>query len=273
MSNRVKIVTIIFLAILINTAGLLLKYYGLDTYIILAGFRFYLSLILPFLIIFRVSQLGSIKEKLIHPEYNKTFQPLGWILLPLMILLASLYFSKQIDIGDPDYFYEFGLSSIIDYPIYIIWNLPQLLMFALFIILIQPTIKSNCFISFFIAASCFIFVFMFFNKTKPDYFDIVSVVFILASAVLLLKYFQNVYWFSIIVFTVLWTNILTFGSSSQTMLHLLLASQYDTWEGFFDVGNSIRQYLLPTQLGITFVLIAVSALLKKPKPDIIEKKP
>jgi hypothetical protein len=273
VSNRVKIVTIIFIVILINAAGLLLKYFGLDSYIIFAGFRFYLSLILPFLIVFRHSQLGSIKEKLIHPEYNRTFQPLGWILLPLLILLASLYFSKQIDIGDPDYFYEFGLSSVIDYPIYIIWNLPQLLMFALFLILIQPTVKSNCVISFFIAAACFIFAFVTFNKTKPNYFDIVSVMFILASAVLILKYFQNVYWFSIIVFTVVWTNILAFGSSSQTMIHLMFASQYNTWEGFFDVGNSVRQYLLPAQLGIAFILIAVSALLKKTNPDIIEKKP
>lgn len=269
MDSRVKIITIVLLIIFVNAAGLLLKYYGVDAYIILAGFRLHLSLVLPFLIIFRSSQLNHVKKIFIHPLYNKTFQPLGWILLPLIILIASLYFYKQINIGDPDYFYEFGLSSIIDYPIYIIWNLPHLLMFALFLILIQPSVKFNILISFLIASSCFIFIFVSFSKIKPDYFDIISLVFILASAILIIKFFQNVYWFSIILFTILWSNILVFGSSSPSLIHILFASRYDSWEGFFEVSKNIRQYLLPVQLGTTFVFIACSALFRKPEPDIV----
>ena len=126
MNNRVKIVTIILLVIIVNALGLSLKYYKLDAYIIFIGFRFYLSLALPFILIYRNSYLGKIKQIVLHPEYNKTFQPLLWILLPLVLILASLFFTKQVAVGDPDYFYEFGLSSIFDYPIYIIWNMPQL---------------------------------------------------------------------------------------------------------------------------------------------------
>jgi hypothetical protein len=269
MDNRVKIVSIFFLIIIINVAGVLLKYYGFDTYIILAGFRFYISLVLPFFIIYRNSQLDDIKEILIHPPYNKTFQPLGWIFLPLIILFASLYLFKQIEVGDPDYFYEFGLSSIIDYPLSIIWNLPHLLLFAAFLILIQPLVKFNFFSSFLIALSCFMFIFMSFNKTKINYFDIFSLVFILTSAVLIIRYFQNVYWFSIILFTILWSNILAFGSSSQTLIHMLFASKYEIWGGFFDVSKNIQRYLLPAQLGITLVLIACSVILRKTKPDIV----
>ena len=269
MENRVRITTIFLIILITNAAGLLLKYYELDSYLIFAGFRFYLSLILPFLILYRNSRLSNIKEVLRHPAYNKTFQPLGWIFLPLIILLISLYLFKQIEIGDPDYFYEFGLSSIFDFPLYIIWNLPHLLMFALFLILIQPSIKSNYFFAFLIAISCFIFVFVPFGKIKPDYFDIFSLVSILASAVLVIKYFQNVYWFSIIFFTILWSNILAFGSNSQTLIHLFFASRYNSWDGFFEVSNNIRQYLLPVQSGITFVLIMCSVLLRKTKPDIV----
>jgi hypothetical protein len=269
MNNSVKIASIFFLILIINIAGVLLKYYGLDAYFILAGFRFYISLVVPFFMIYRFSMCNDIKKILVQPSYNKTFQPLGWIFLPLIILFASLYFFKQIEVGDPDYFYEFGLSSIFDYPLYIIWNLPQLLLFAVFLILVQPLIKFNLFFSFLIALSCFMFIFISFNKIKTDYFEIISLVLILALAVLIVKYFQNVYWFSIILFTILWSNILAFGSSSQTMIHLLFASKYDIWGGFFDVSKNIQRYLLPAQLGITLVLIACSVLLRKTKPDIV----
>jgi hypothetical protein len=110
---------------------------------------------------------------------------------------------------------------------------------------------------------------MSFNKTKINYFDIFSLVFILTSAVLIIRYFQNVYWFSIILFTILWSNILAFGSSSQTLIHMLFASKYEIWEGFFDVSKNIQRYLLPAQLGITLVLIACSVILRKTKPDIV----
>jgi hypothetical protein len=268
LDNRVKITSIILSILIVNAAGLILKYYGFDAYIIFAGFRFYISLVLPFVIIYSNSRLGILKNSLLHPAYNKTFQPLGWMLLPLIILIASLFIFKQMDVGDPDYFYEFGLSSIIDYPIYVIWNLPQLLLFGLFLVLIQPALKFNFFYLFLTALSCFIFAFIPLDKSKPDYLDILSFLFIIASAVLILKYFQNVYWCSIIIFTVIWGNILVFGSSSQTLIHLLCAAKYNSWDGFFEVSKNIQQYLLPIQLAITFIFIVLSVLNRKTKPDI-----
>jgi hypothetical protein len=272
LDKKVKFVPILFLIIIINAAALLLKYNGLDTYIILGGFRFYLSLTLPFIIICRNSQLGDLKKIFICPAYNKSSQPLGWIFLPLIVLFAYLYLSKQIAIGDPDYFYEFGLSSIFDYPIYIIWNLPQLLMFALFLILIQPLVKGHLLFSFFIALSCFAFIFVSFNSVKIDYLDISSLLFLLASAVLIVRYYQNVYWFSIVLFTIPWSNILVFGSGSQTLIHILFASKYKSWDGFFEVSKNIHQYLLTAQSCLTMVLIACSVFFRKTKPDIVYKK-
>jgi hypothetical protein len=210
-----------------------------------------------------------VKKIFVNPDYNKTFQPLGWIFLPLILLLGSLFLFKQIEIGDPDYFYEFGLSSIIDYPIYFIWNLPHLLMFVLFLIFLQPAVKYNFLYSFLITFACFIFAFVSFDKIKPDYLDISALVLILASALLIVKYFQNIYWLSIILFTIIWCNILAFGSTSQMLIHMLFASKYQSWDGFFEVSKNIRQYLLPLQSGITLVLIACSVLIRKTKPDIV----
>jgi hypothetical protein len=269
VDNRIKIISVFLIIIVVNAAGFLLKYYGLDAYIIFAGFRFHLCLVLPFIIVYRNSLVGDIKKILVQPAYNKTFQPLGWIFLPLILMLGSLFLFKQIEIGDPDYFYEFGLSSLIDYPIYILWNLPHLLMFALFLILLQPAVKYNFLYSFLITFACFIFAFVSFDKIKPDYLNISSLVFMLASAALIVKYFQNIYWLSIILFTIIWCNILAFGSTSQLMIHLLFASKYESWDGFFEVSKNIRQYLLPLQSGITLVFIACSVLIKKTKPDIV----
>ncbi|MGA7721572.1 MAG: hypothetical protein WCA84_10385 [Ignavibacteriaceae bacterium] len=270
--DKIKIGSILLLIIFINAAGFLLKYYELDSYIIFVGFRFYISLILPFFIICRFSLFDNIKELFIHPLYNKTFQPLVWIFLPLLISLSFLYFTKQIGIGDPDYFYEFGLSSIFDYPLYVIWNLPHLLVFALFVILIQPAVKNKLSLLFIITLSCFVFVFFPIGSGKIDYLDIISLILIVASAVLILRYYQNIYWFSIIIFTILWTNILAFGSGSQLLIHILFASKYESWDGFFDVSKNLHSYLLPVQSGITFIIIVCSVLLRKIKTDIVEKK-
>jgi hypothetical protein len=270
--KKIKIGSILLLILFINAAGFLLNYYGFDSYIIFVGFRFYISLILPFFIICRFSQFGSIKELFIHPLYNKTLKPLVWIFLPLFILLSFLYLTKQFGIGDPGYFYEFGLSSIFDYPLYVIWNLPHLLVFAVFAILIQPAVKYNLSLLFIITLFCFVFKFVPVGSDKIEYLDIISLILLLATAILILRYYQNIYWFSIIIFTIVWTNILVFGSSSQTLIHILFASKYESWDGFIDVNKNIKPFLLPAQSGITFIIIACSVLFRKIKTDIVEEK-
>ncbi|MCL5027646.1 MAG: hypothetical protein M1480_01365 [Bacteroidetes bacterium] len=263
--KKINFSFIAFTIIVVNATGLLLKYFDLDRYLIFVGFRFYLSFTLPLIIVVRYYLFPKLKEILIHPKYNKTFQPLGWIFLPLIIILIVLYFTKKIDIGDPDYFYEFGLSSIFDYPIYVIWNLPQLLFFVGFLILIQPALKFPFSQTLLIILLLFAYEFIPLNKIKVDYFDLISFVFISTSVSLLIKYFQNIYWISLFIFTVLWSALLSFGSNSQTMIHILFAAQYQTWDGFFDVVKGWGTYLLSAQLGITLFVVSLSALLKKSK--------
>jgi hypothetical protein len=265
LSDKGIFLSALLAIVIVNAAGFLLNYYGLNAYIILVGFRFYVSTALPIFFVFRYSQVREIKESLLHPVYNKTFQPLNWILLPSVLLIAALFLLKKIAPGDPDYFYELGLSSVIDYPIYFIWNLPQLLMFALFLIFIQTSLKQSAGLSFIIAVSLFWFEFVQSGEIKVNYFDLASLIFIVGSAVLLVKYFQNVYWFSIIMFTALWSSFLAFGTNSSIITHMLFAARYDSWDGFFEVDNNIRPYLITIQLGLTLLLISISALYSKRK--------
>ncbi len=265
MDGKNNLPQIIFAIILVNAAGIVLRYFALDSYIILIGFRFHLSLVLPFLLILMNINTAKLKQELLHPLYNKTIQPLSWIFLPLIILLAVLFILKKIEIGDPDYFYEFGLSSVVDFPIYLIWNLPQLLMFASFLLLIQPSLKFKSASTALIIFLLFIFEFIPLGNTKFDLIDFVSLLLASISMGMLVKYFQNIYWLAISIFTIFWLNLLAFGTDSAAMIHILFASQYESWDGFFDVAKNLHSYLLPFQLFVTMVIIYFSSLKKNSK--------
>ena len=262
MSEKNILPKIIIAIILVNAAGILLRYFALDSYIIFVGFRFHLSFILPFFLILWNLNSEKLKQAFLHPDYNKAFQPLGWIFLPLIILLAALFLLKKAEIGDPDYFYEFGMSSIVDYPIYLIWNFPQLLMFAAFLILVQPSIKFRIIYTSLITFLLFAFEFIPLGKAKFDLLDLTSLLLTSIFVALLIKYFQNIYWLAITIFTIFWVNLLAFGSNSPALIHILFASQYETWDGFFDVAKNLHSYLLPFQLIVTVIIIYFSSLRK-----------
>ena len=259
-------IKIIFISILIvNALGYILRVNNLDTYLILAGFRFHLSFVIPFLFVFRLSNLPKLKQILMSPSYNKTFPPLIWIFLPVIIILGGLFLLKKIDVGDPEYFYEFGLSSIFDLPLYLMWNLPQLLMLTSFLILTNFE-RNKIFSVFLCVFFLFAFEFIPLGKEKFNYMAIAILFFSALSAGLIIANSQNVYWFSIFFFMMFWLNILSFGTDSQTMIHILFASQYKNWEGFFNVAKGFRNYLLAVQ---SFIAVLILLLSNKKVKEII----
>ncbi len=251
--NRTLLLIISIAAV--NLLGIILRIYKLDTYFILFGFRFQLSLTLPFFIIIGEAALSKAKEFLISPIYINALKTLLWIFLPFVILSAVLYFSKIITPGDPDYFYEFGLSSIFDLPLYLIWNLPQLLLFALYLFLIQEGIKRSITITAIIIVLLFAYEFVPLANGNIDYFSIITLFAAALSSGIVIKYLPNIYWFCVIIFMVFWLNLLAFGSDSGIMLHIIFAAEYDRWEGFFDIANGFSQYILPAQWVITLFFI------------------
>jgi hypothetical protein len=263
VESLVKPSRMVISLIILNAAGILLRVFNLDTYFILVGFRFHISFILPFLVIFQKDQLHFIKKLFVDPQHKRTVLPLLWILLPLIIVAGVLFFLKKIEIGDPDYFYEFGLSSIVDYPIYLIWNFPQ--VFCLFIFLaLSATISRKNFLLI-PAISFFLFAFEFIplNIKSIDYYGITSLLLISLTIGLLIKYFQNIYWFTIVVFSIFWLHFLAFGSSSEEIIHLLFASQYSNWDGFLEVKKTFAVFILPAQLGIMFLIVLISSSFRK----------
>jgi len=256
----IKIWKLILAIIIVNALGLYLSWSHLNTYIIILGFRFHLSFVLPFIMVYNSNFLSYIKRSFLKPEWRKISFYLFLILLPLLIEAGSLYILQKLDLGDPEYFYEFGISSIADYPIYLIWNFPQ--MIFLFFFLVSVSFKSRF---RFITVAGVIFLLFAFELAFTDNIILLfwrigvltscSIIFSI-----LINYYRNIYWFGISLFTLFWLVIMAFGSSSKTMINLIFASQYNNWDGFFEIGKNYIPIALPVYFGIALLITCVAYL-------------
>ncbi len=263
MQYKLKLFPLLLAVIAVNAVGILLRYFKLDTYVVLIGFRFHISFILPLLIVFREDQLAFIKQIFVDPYHKRTVLPIMWILFPLIIVAGILYYLHKVEVGDPEYFYEFGLSSVVDYPVYLLWNFPQLFCFFIFLALAATVSEKKFLLISFISFLTFCFELVPFSTRNINYFNIISLLFFSLSLGLLIKYFQNIYWFAIVVFSILWLHFLVFGSGSEEIIHLLFASQYSSWGGFLETQKFFVPYLLPAQSALTFILILISSFFRR----------
>lgn len=261
MEYKVSAARIILAVIVVSLIGFILKYFELDANIILLGFRFHISAVLPFFLIFKKQHLSLIKESLLNPGNKNFFRPILIFFLLTLFLNTTLYFTELIEIGDPEYFYELGLSSIVDYPIYLVWNTPQLVLLFLFLLIIKRSIKYN------FAAIFFALVFLFAHELIPikkftvDYVSIASFVLMCLIATFLIKYFENVYLFVVLCFSLLWFAVLAYGSGSETLINLLLAARFTEWEGFFSVKKIISDFYLAEYFFQTLLGLSILSLL------------
>ena len=247
---------IVLAVVLVNAAGISLRYFGLDTYFILLGFRFHLSCLIPFILLITEENLLMLWEALKKPSFRKKLIPLFLLLFSLAIVSASLYLIKQIKPADPDYFYEFGLSSIFDYPIYLAWNFPQLCM--LFMVLSVISGSGNLSFLKVFAGLVLLFGFEFVPiNNEFSVYSAVSFILLALTVSFFVTRLQNIYWFSFIVFSSVWSAVLLFGSSSETIINIFFAREYDKWEGFFNAGRQFSPFIFPA---FSFILLIITSL-------------
>ncbi len=250
--------------LIINAIGILLRYLELDTYFILIGFRFQLSLFLPALFIPGICSKDFIADVFKNPSYKKNLFFINLLIIPLLVLFAVLFISSKIELGDPEYFYEFGISSIIDFPVYLLWNSIQLIIFFLFLIYLASKIKLSFLIILFIFILLFAYELIPLKKMESfNYIDLVSVIFLAMIAGLMVKYYQNIYWLVIFSFSILWLDFLLFGINSGMVVNLLFASQYNSWEGFFSVEKDLIVFILPAHLLLVNIFILINLFINK----------
>jgi hypothetical protein len=265
---NIKAWKLILAVLLVNVTGLILRYFNLSTYIIVIGFRFHLSFVLPFMVVFHSYYLPDIKRYFLKPEWKKVSFYLLLILLPLIIETAVLYIFQKIDLGDPEYFYEFGISSIADYPLYLIWNFPQMILLFFFLV----TVSSNSRYQFITVALVIILLFAFelvpITKSIILYKELGILISCSIIFSIVINYYRNIYLFGISLFTLFWMAILLFGSNSKTMINLLFASQYDYWEGFGEVVKDYMPYTVPIYFGIALIFSCIYCLIFRNRKPI-----
>ncbi|NWF89406.1 MAG: hypothetical protein HXY50_08070 [Ignavibacteriaceae bacterium] len=267
MEHKVKSTLLIISIVLVNVIGFALKYFNLDTFVVLLGFRFHLSAVLPLIIVFKWRNLTSLKEIFGHPPLKKISGVLFTFLFISILFLAAVYLSGKAEIGDPEYFYEFGLSSIADFPIYLIWNSLQLFALYIFLVIVNQSFKHAFIINLLILVLLFAFEFIPLKKGSIDYWGISSFFIMTINAALILNYLNNVYLFVILVFSTIWFSLLAFGSSSPILINIFFAANYFSWEGFFTVEKNLSNYFIPAHFLLVLIFLIITAIIKKRKPN------
>jgi len=242
-SPKKNLPAFLILICLINAAGYLLRFFSYDTYFIFLGFRFHISILLFIFLLADAEFISYLKRLSIKPGSFKLFNMGLIILLSALIIGGILLLMKEIRISKPDNFYELGISSLIDYPIYLIWNFPNIaaviavILFSVFNKRKKIILSATWF--FLIYLSEFIPI----EFEKFDYFPLISFVLFSLSIGILMNRFQNFYFLSSLIFTTIWSWILGFGCDNKLFVNLFLAAQYESWDGFFLAGETVSEFL------------------------------
>ena len=255
--EEISVFRLVLSLILVNGIGFTLRYYGLDTFLIIAGFRFHLSFVIPILILYPRNFIDSTIKVLSHPVYKRKFLPVFWVIIVPCIVLAALFLINKAELADPDYFYEFGLSSVIDYPVYLIWNLPQFLLLFLFLRYCTQNRKNKFLPSFLLIIALFAYEFVpvDFVFDKLILTDVVDFVLVAFCGAFIFHFYNNIYWFTVSIFSALWFNLLAFGSKTILLINMLFAAQYKSWDGFFTVEPLTKQWLVAGQFVLLFIFL------------------
>lgn len=251
--------------IVTNISGYLLKYLELDTFVILLGFRMHISLVIPALFIVGRIPVNFYKNEFSDPPYKKNY-PYVIAFSILLLLFALSYLWGAIELGDPEYFYELGLSSIVDLPMYLLWNSVQLTLFYFFLICAFERKNFRVPVLFVSAVSPFAFEFI--SIENVDITGLAVLALIGITTVIIISRFRNIYWFVIFFFLTFWIFILLFGSASPVLIKLIIASEYTFWEGFFVVNKSIEAFMLPVYSAVISLVIFILSLFRN-KGNII----
>jgi len=249
-----KIPVSIYLLLLFILTGMnfAFRYFNLPNYFFVAGFRFYGIVFLAGIFLFFSQGNELFKEMVKSFSLKNNFQVLISILLPPILIIGMLFFLKKIDVGDPDYFYELGLSSIVDFPIYFVWNFPQLLLLYTLLQTVESSFRIKIVPNLLLLFFFFSPEFFNFKKITIDIFSILSYVVFLSATTFLIYKRKNAFTFILYFFTTVWLALLLFGSKSETLLQTFLAKTYTGWEGFFDIDKKYTLFILPAYFLLSF---------------------
>lgn len=239
----------------------------MNPFFYLIGFRFNIFVI-AVLIIFLIERksLGNfLKEELFNKDFSKFYCLIFAVLMPLVLTLTTGFVSNIIESNDPEYFYELGLSSIVDYPVYLIWNFPQ---FIFLILIIKYFFKRNLISVLF---SVIVLVLLFgieaydFKKNEININIIITLSSVSIIYSIISLYLKNIYYASFSLITIIWVYVLAFGSKNRSVVNIFLAKHFEIWEGHFAVSKSYSDYSLPFYFILSVISFLIFLLFAKKK--------
>ncbi len=260
----------LIIVLLVNSLGLFLRLNDYDRFFILFGFRFHLSTILPLLIFFKKNSFSDAKEFFLNSKIKFGFLIFILILLAVALVPAVLYLFNLAKISDPDFMYELGFSSIFDFPVYLIWNLPQLIILNLFLFLIAKNLRFQF-------PVILIFLFLLFayeiipaDLKNIDYQNLIIYSGIIVFYSVILSISKNIILSASVLFTLIWSNILISGSKIDFLIKIFIAKNYNEWEGFFKLKfDFLNDYSILIQSFILLISFLTALLLnsKNKQPE------
>lgn len=257
-----KVSSLVFLILLFNSIFYLQSLLKSELQFYLLGFRLNLFMVINFLLIyFNREKLSLIIPFLKYPgkvrDYFTTF------LFPVMSVGITLLIINQIGVlkyKKPDFLIEFGLTSLIDIPIYYFWNLPFLISsIALIILLIERFSFLRVTIFSILTSMAFIFSDgeRFLNK-----FVLVELYFWLLIFALIfynmsvLKIYKSI-WISVFSIIIsIYSYVLVFGSKNSFVIRTFFARTYSEWDGIFTI-KKINSEIIDLVFAGSIILFAL----------------
>lgn len=185
------------------------------------------------------------KLSLVNPYLKNSGKFRNWFVtffIPVISVGITLLIINQIAIlkyKKPDFLIEFGLTALVDLPIYYFWNLPFLLSAIVVIILLVEKLSFLRILIFSILASL---AFVFANGEKfLTKFEVVEFSFLLLIFALIfynlsvLKTYKSI-WISVFSIMIsIYSYVLVFGSKNSFVIKTFFARTYSEWEGIFTI--------------------------------------
>lgn len=251
--KKISIPLYLLLLFILPGLNIVLRFFNLPNYFFFIGFRFYGIILLAGIFLYFYCGKEIWKQSLLSFSFKKICRHIFLVSLPPAIVVGGLFLLNKIELGDPDYFYELGLSSIVDFPIYFIWNLPQFLILYTLLQSIESSFRLNVIPNFILLFFFFSPEFVSFPKISFNVFAIISFALVLLTLTLFIYKKKNPLTFSFYIFTSVWMALLLFGSSSETLLQTFLAKTYISWDGFFEINKKFAPYILPSYFLLSLI--------------------
>ena len=261
-----KFFSLFLFIILYNALFYLCKTLDNEFQLYFLGFRLNLFLLINFL------SLLILKPKWneLSPFLKHIGKLKNWInvfLVPILIIILLFVIALilgKIKYLNPKYFFEFGVTSLIDIPIYYTWTLPITFSLACLMFLWIGRINFFSILKFSSLLTLAFFLF----KYNPKQFNLFNNLhtYLLIFSYFIFQYalfnkFKSVLLLSFSLFWVFYPFIILFGSNDSLLLHTFFARGYDKWEGILTIIlpiNYSTQYIMSISLiliGLFFFIL------------------